>query len=228
MRFFFILFLLLHYHSFLNAQYQEKKLNDLRASSKNTNEETLTYKDVSGSPYKYNEFKPGQVIFKGNSDTTYKMNYDLYQNALEYEENESIYAVTNADDISKIIIDQDVIIYSKYFENDILKKGFFIEIISDFVSLYKKESVSVKPIRKSSIEYINSNHEIKFNKKRDRYYLSIYGDPLVLITTKKELLKQFFSHPVVRDYIKNEKIRINSEKDLIKLVTFLNNYDKNK
>ncbi len=197
-------------------------LNKLNGSTK----EVLTYKSYKGSPFIYDQFMYSKVYLKSEDKAIdYLLNYNAYKEQIEYKIDGKIYCVTNPKQIKKIEVNSETIVYKKYYNYDQLKEGYFIEIIDDFISLYKKETVSALPLKK--VARVSSTEVNKiFIREKPIYYISIYGDPLLLIKNKKMLLEVLFNNQDVKNFLKNEKIKLHLEEDLKKLVTFLNNYDK--
>ena len=201
---------------------------NIKLELEGTTEEIFSYKQMNGSPYRYKEFEDGKVYLKSNTEAiAYKINYNAYKDHFEYIEGNVTYAVANPKKINNIVIDGETFIYTKYYNYDNLKEGYFIEIEDDYISLYKRELISMispKNIDYSSTPYINGD----FVRLKPMYYISIYGDPLILLKSKSKLLELFFNHPDLKQFIKKEKIKLHDEDDLKKLITFLNNFDKNK
>ena len=195
---------------------------------KGTTTEILSYKEMIGSPYRYKEFIEGSVYLKSNTDAIdYTINYNAYKDQIEFIENNSTISVDNPNEIKYIVVDQETLIYTKYYNYDDLKEGYFIELIDDYISLYKRELISInspKNVAYNSSPYIKA----EFIKLKPMFYISIYGETLVLIKNKKKLLNLFFNHPELKNFIQKEKIKLHDESDLKKLVVFLNNFDKNK
>lgn len=196
--------------------------NKLNGSTK----EVLTYKSYEGSPFIYDQFMYSKVYLKSEDKAIdYLLNYNAYKEQIEYKVDDKIYCVTNPEQIKKIEVNSETIVYKKYYNYDQLKEGYFIEIIDDFISLYKKEIVSALPSKKVTRAYSTEVNKI-FIREKPIYYISIYGDPLLLIKNKKMLLEVLFNNQDLKNFLKNEKIKLHLEEDLKKLVTFLNNYDK--
>ncbi len=227
MRLYVLCFLLIV--SILTSNAQKPSINTYKLKLKGSVQEVMTYDEASGSPYIYENFLDCNVYLKSNNNNPieYKMNYNAYKDQMEYKEDEITYAIANPEQILKLEINNQYYIFSDYYNYDLTKRGYFIELVDDYISLYKREIIS--NISLDNYAYSNSeSKKSKFVKERSLYYLSVYGEPLTLIKTKKKLLKLFFNHPKVEEYIKKEKIKLHSEEDLIKLVKFLNDFDKNR
>lgn len=190
--------------------------------------EVITYDEVEGTPYRYDDFIRGEVYLKSNDDFIfYEINYNAFKDRMEYRKNQQTYTVTNPDQIKKIIIDDDVFVYKDFYNYNFSNQGYFVEVIDDYISLYKK--VLIEKSTSTNVAYTNTqNVKGTFYNLKPLYYISIYGDPLVFIKSKRKFKKLFFDNPAVANFLKEEKIDLHNEKDLIKLVTFLNNYDKKK
>lgn len=190
--------------------------------------ETTTYDEVSGSPYLFKEFTTSNVYFKsGNKPVEYLINYNAYKDQVEFIENDNTYAIVNTNKVNKIEIDKQTFVYSQYHNYNDIKEGYFVELVSDYISLYRREIIITISTNKSAAYSDTDTKDNKFVKDKPLYYISVYGEPLRLIKNKKKLRQLFFNHPALDEFMKKEKIKLHSEEDLIKLVTFLSNFDKN-
>ena len=116
---------------------------DFTTSLAGSADKTINYEDVLGSPYKYEEFSNAMVFLVLNEKPIeYKLNYNLYKENLEYIENDVRYTVMNPDAIVKVNINDEVLVYTHYKNYDQSKQGYFVELIDDYISLYKREFVS--------------------------------------------------------------------------------------
>lgn len=211
----------------LNAQTLSNKVVSDKLIGYSINK--TTYSDIAeGSPYLFNTFTDSKIYFKNNNTPViYTTNYNAYTDVLEYIDNENKYTVSNPNEILKVIINDHILVYKSYYNYDIVKDGYFFTIIDDYISLYKKEVITNVPLKKYAYKN-NDSGSSKLVKQKTQYYISIYGEELRLIKTKKKLLTLFFNHPAVVSFMDKERIKLHKEKDLIKLVTFLNNFDKNR
>ena len=193
-----------------------------------TIKEVIIYDEVEGTPFRYDDYKKGEVYLKSNNDSIiYEINYNAFEDRMEYMENKITYTVTNPNQINTIIINNDVFVYKDFHNYNLIDQGYFLEIINDYISLYKR--VLKEKSTSTNVAYTRThNVEGIFYNLTPLYYISIYGDPLVLIKSKRKLKNLFFNNPAVVTFLKEENINLHSEEDLIKLVTFLNNYDKKK
>ncbi|PLX11744.1 MAG: hypothetical protein C0597_14585, partial [Marinilabiliales bacterium] len=83
---------------------------------KGTTTEILSYKEMIGSPYRYKEFIEGSVYLKSNTDAIdYTINYNAYKDQIEFIENNSTISVDNPNEIKYIVVDQETLIYTKYY-----------------------------------------------------------------------------------------------------------------
>jgi len=201
--------------------------------SENTNELSgIPIKDKpnykQANPYIFDDFLEGVVYFKDNNNPLeYKLNYDAFDDQLEYLKNDEKFIATNPDNILRVNINDEILVYKKFYNFDETKNGFFFEIIDDYISLYKREII-ISTLKEKNIYKDDEVKNSELIKKKPQYYISIYGESLRLIKNKKKLLLAFYNHPAIEEFIKKEKIKLHKEKDLIELITFINNFDKNK
>lgn len=180
------------------------------------------------NPYIFDNFVDSDVFFKDiNNPLKYKLNYNAFDDQLEYLINDEKFIVTNPDNILKVKINGRILVYKNYYNFDETKNGYFFEIIDDYISLYKKEII-ISTLKEKTIYKDDEVKNAGLIKTKPQYYISIYGESLRLIKNKKKLLLAFYNHPAIEEFIKKEKIKLHKEDDLIELVTFINNLDKNK
>lgn len=188
----------------------------------------ISYSNLKGSPFLFNKFMKSEVYFNSSDEpVTYKLNYNAYKDQIEFLENDEVYRVTNTDELEKVIINKHTFVYKRFYNYDEINEGYFIEIINDYVSLYKKE---LKKVVTSNAVAYKSDESVtgSFNKTSPLYYVSIYGDPLIYIQSKRKFLNLFFNNQSLIEFMDRENIKLSSEKDLKKVITFLNDVDKNR
>lgn len=89
--------------------------------------------ETIGTPYLYEEFKDGVVTLKdGNITESLSMNFNVYENRVEYADGRSILAF-NGDEISSFEIQDgpDKVIFKKGFEANGLKQDEFVQVLSE-------------------------------------------------------------------------------------------------
>lgn len=201
---------------------ESELMNNLDYYLKKYEKKELSINDISGSPYRYEKFSTGEVYFLlKDKPVNSKLNYNAYTDEIEFIINENTYTVSNCQDIHKVLLNNEVLLFHDFKDNNSIKKGFLIEIINNQISLYKRESIKYSPPKETHDTY-KKNKPAEFKKSKSKYYISILDKPAFLVKNKKNLIQEFVSNSELKNYIKKEKINLNSEKDLIKLIYFLN------
>lgn len=105
--------------------------------------------------------------------------------------------------------------------NDNLK-GYFFELVSGKIALYKKERTVFKDEAPAVNSYASSK-PAEFVKQDPIYYIKTENTFIKKPKNQKEIIEAL---PNLKDqinaYFKNNKIKLNKEEDLIKLVNYLN------
>ena len=214
--------------AFALKSYSQSANSEPRQRLKGNVREDRSYSSLKGSPFLFNKFMKSEVYFNSSDEpVTYKLNYNAYKDQIEFLENGKVYSITNKDKLEKVIIDKHTFVYKRFYNYDEINEGYFVEIINDYISLYKRELKMV--ITSNNVAYKSSENSTgSFNKTSPLYYVSIYGDPLIYIKNKRKFLNLFFNNQSLVDFMEEENIKLSSEKDLKKVITFLNDFDKNR
>ena len=92
---------------------------------------------------------------------------------------------------------------------------------------------NIKLLKKETIKFVNEKVNVtgygtarpaQYKRTNDKYFIKIKDQSAVLLTNnKKEIAKLFPKHEnEVLSFIKSEKLKLKSEEDLLKLISFLN------
>jgi hypothetical protein len=184
--------------------------------------------NIKGSPYITTKFIPAKISIFTNQIYSVKYNGFLDEFEVQGEDNE-IYAI-NKNESKDLII---TIINTKkkyqvfdYFNNDKdLDIGYFIHLNNQNseIKLLKKEKIIFIKEKLSSTGY-DKAQPAEYKRSKDKYYLKIRDfEAILLPSNKKKLIKLFLdSEMEILNFIKTEKIKLNKETDLVKLINYLN------
>jgi len=185
------------------------------------------YSNVNGTPNIFKEFHKGNFYF---SDKTciadILINYNCYTDVVLFSDGKNNYT-TNSQDIDYFTITRGengpILLFKQVFLSS-EKKRIFMQV------LYQGESVLFKRYRK---EFLKADLDKPYGSNRQRdeyndyyeYYVSIAGKEPVILKPRKNAVVEIFNakSDKIDDFIKNEKIDLKNEADLMKLVE---HYDK--
>lgn len=186
--------------------------------------------------YRYEQFLPGTVQFRDGTSAETKMNYHkLFEQMLFINDNGDSLAVGNPETIKFIAIAKDTFYYTK---------GFFVELISatNLIRLAKRQvlqQIDEQKIGAYGQSYTNNSTVSNKNyytvdgkprlnvgegtlfSQKNEYYMS-YKQAEFVPATKKNIEKLFDDKAKdIKDYIKTNSINFANEKDLNKLIQFI-------
>ncbi|WP_276392788.1 hypothetical protein [Eudoraea chungangensis] len=195
--------------------------NNIRTSASK-----ISLENIEGSVYFNDEFIKGDVFYLDKLFDSYPMRYNAYNDEIEIRRSkdsplESVYKSTSL----TCIVDNQSYLYSKYFDGKgEIKEGYIIRLNQGpkFV-LYEKKSKLYIEGRKAATS-MHPSYPPKFDDKHE-YFISVDREiPVLFKGSKKELSAVFGSEKTdeIKSFIKQNKIKLNKEEDLIKLLDFVN------
>ncbi|MEN8121726.1 MAG: hypothetical protein ABFS35_15350 [Bacteroidota bacterium] len=214
----FLMIISLQIFAQVNNTYLDYFREKLRINSKPV--KIVDYKDIKGSPYLTDDFVDSKIYFRKDSVFKIPLRYNVFDQSMEYMQNNMVYAISNPEIIEKIEMDNWAFIY--YRNNENIKYNSYYELLVSGKSylLAKKdigyrEAEPPKPIVESE--------PAKFFKRKDTYYVVIDGALPALVKNKKVLLEIFKDkEDEIEKFIKKEKISYKKRKDIIRLVEYYN------
>lgn len=183
--------------------------------------------------YLYPEFTSGSVLFKTNVFTERKFNYNYLNGEIEFLQSKDTFEIRNKKDIKSVIIAQDTF----YYDN-----GYILQIKSGHPKVGLKESIEFKDYVKKdgygstgsagartsygSIATEGSNYKLKVNEdviyKRTKLYYILSNKGEFVLFNKKNVNQLFPNYKSeIKTFLKTNKIKFDSEEDLLKLVEYL-------
>ncbi|UFH30898.1 hypothetical protein LNP04_13025 [Chryseobacterium sp. C-71] len=179
---------------------------------------TLKYDEISGSAYQDKSFKNAKIA--ENYEIT-AIRYNSYKDEVEFRNDTDIMILPKENKFSRLEISspkQVLVLIS--LDNE--PNGYYYELVNGKSSLYKKVKTNFIDVKPASTPY-GSDQPASFSTPITTYYLVLNGKVIKkpknqkqiidLLPDKKEVLNSFF---------KENKIKLDKEEDLKKLVTFLN------
>jgi hypothetical protein len=184
---------------------------------------TLSEKDIKGSPYLNSDFIKGSLFTNNAVEyTDIPLRYNIYNDEMEFVSPEQkTLAMTTPEILDKVTFGDYTMEYLPYDINGKVKHGFFIVISKGNASLYARPEVlfqqAVPPGAYKEPE------PAKFIRKADSYFIRIGQEAALKVDNKKELLAAFTDHQgEIETFIKKNKIGTKDAADLKKLVEYYN------
>jgi len=175
-----------------------------------------------GSPYINETYSPAVVE---GYDKPIELRYNAYTDEMEFDVDGTLYALAK-NKYPKVVLGwkkQTPYIYTTYQDGTDTVSG-FLRIVNekDKYPLYVKETVSFSPSRKAASGYEADKPEV-YKREKDRYFTMIENQIVEVPLHKKNILKRFPEfQKEIQDFLKNEKIKLNSEEDMIRVFDYLN------
>tara|TARA_Y100001935_G_scaffold180421_1_gene149367 strand:+ start:3725 stop:4438 length:714 start_codon:yes stop_codon:yes gene_type:complete len=182
---------------------------------------------VQGSQYYNEEFKLSDLEYFGRKmDSIGYMRYDAYNDVIEMAntpdiERSEILLLKNSDVIATIN-DQEYV-FLEYDEKDIKnKKGYMIRLYSgDNYSLYQKKVKIFKEAEKTKAG-ITESQPPRYISKTDFYIQTRDQKPELVKISKKSLINFFKNQTDVKEFIKENKLKVREIESIILIIEFAN------
>lgn len=176
-----------------------------------------------GDPFLSPVFKPGEVIDNdGNKYVDIPLRYNIYNDNFEFRKDEIPYALPAKDFAKTILLDNKLFRYSDYFYKG--KKSGYLEVISEGrYTLYRLHRITFEE-PKAELAYQDARPG-KFRKLSPEYFLSDENSTPQHFSNKTQLLDLFPNESEkIKNFIRDKRIKIKKEPDLIILTEYLNNF----
>ena len=182
---------------------------------------------VQGSQYFIEEFKLSDLkYFDRKMDSIGYMRYDAYNDVIEMAntpdiERSEILLLKNSDVIATIN-DQEYV-FLEYDEKDIKnKKGYMIRLYSGGnYSLYQKKVKIFKEAEKTKAG-ITESQPPRYISKTDFYIQTRDQKPELVKISKKSLINFFENQTEVKEFIKENKLKVREIESIILIIEFAN------
>ena len=172
---------------------------------------------IDGTPYLHPNYINGTVFFKDARYPNIPLRYNMASGMMEFKNNGKEIGISPDLAIRKIVIDSSVYVV------DLLRNSpsFFLRLDSGSMVLLKKiESKFYDRVPQKAMQDAKNAH---FKRLKDTYYYRINRGPVVKIDNVKKFIE---SLPEKKEemaaFVKREAIRMNDDKDYIKLVRYFN------
>jgi len=192
-------------------------LDKLRLNKSTGGHKDLSYTDISGTPFLFEDFQTGEVILKTGEKHTAEMRYDKYAGEMQFRIKGTIYAIALPETISYIEVKGIRFIYSKTNSGT----GYF-QVLEDG----KCKLLAEKRVRIQDAEPPKPYQQAKparFIDLEDFIYLKLGDNDAVRINGRKDLLNVLNDRKdQLTQFLKDEELKISDIEDLKKIIAFYN------
>lgn len=175
--------------------------------------------DIEGSPYLTDEFVKGTVFVENEKPYAAMMRYNAYQDEIQVQGSDGISSLFKRDYIWAEIGGETFRIQT-YGDRAGTSKGYFVELNRGNIRLLKRIVREFKEGQPAVSSY-SQNTPPRFDEKVT-YYLVREKSPAREVRLRKKDILGFLSSKEVETYVKENKLRLNSEKEVIQVLTQIN------
>ena len=191
--------------------------------SENKTLEGTNYGHIEGSAYLDTNFVPGTVTV--NDTTQFKgvpLRYNIYSDKIEFmTENNHILEISNSTGSYTFTFENQFFENKQYIYDGEKQQGILQLLVDGTFKLYKKYRIEFETATKA--KGFQDPKPDRFEREKDRYFISVKEGTPKLVMRKKDLKNILKPHVAKIDsYIKDEKIKVRSEEDLIQLIEHCN------
>lgn len=175
--------------------------------------------DIEGSPYLTDEFVKGTVFVENEKPYAAMMRYNAYQDEIQVQGSDGISSLFKRDYIWAEIGGETFRIQT-YGDRTGTSKGYFVELNRGNIRLLKRIVREFKEGQPAVSSY-SQNTPPRFDEKVT-YYLVREKSPAREVRLRKKDILGFLSSKEVETYVKENNLRLNSEKEVIQVLTQIN------
>lgn len=187
----------------------------IMSDDKNLGEECSMYLD--------NEWKIATVSLKDNSVLEEIMvRYNIYTQQMQFIQDSDTIAFGNPVEIASVTFEERTFIFSSFYWNDQVKQGYFEVLCDGECKLLLHRCIKYKYVEECSDPNNEFVREEYFLGKK--YFILGSDQPAKELPSKKNDVMELLSDKDcdVKAFIKENKIKVNQQEDLIKLVAYYN------
>ena len=182
--------------------------------------------EIKGSPYLYDEFIAGEILLLDSTIYTgMKLNFNIFNDEIEYEKNGTHYTLGNKQQVDRITIGDNTFIIDKYDTHTNKKNGYLMLLADGDVKLIGKldmeltDMVPAKPMQDPIPR--------TFKRKPDTYYLLKGDNDVYKISSVKKLIQYLEVHQEeLSIFAKAEKVSARDPVELSELVDYYNSLNE--
>ncbi len=183
---------------------------------------SFKYEDLKGSPYLDEAFQGGEIELGNGETVELNLRLNIYDDELEFETVQGIQVLKEPEKMSRFSLGGSEYVYFELSNPTEESSGFFKLIAGDECLLLLKHRITYIPsVGAGAYEPAT---EAELRKEPDTYYLAIDGQSPVKLKRKKKFILELIPtrEEEISRYMKEEKISLYKNNDLIELVDFIN------
>ncbi len=181
----------------------------------------LDANDVQGSMYIIDSFMPAKI--ECLKEIIPPLRYNAYKDEIEFKKDNELYYIVKTDSCD-VTIDNRRYRHVYYQENSETTKGYLLVVSPDLKAkhlLFRKDKIRYNQPVLASTSY-QTDKPASLTKEDPVYFLSTSLGILQMPRKKKELLALFPENASqIEQYLKEKKISLSDEKDLLLLTEYL-------
>lgn len=178
--------------------------------------------EFEGSPFMNEQFVTGQVFTTGKKFTAVPLRYNIFNDQMEFKQNDLTYALYPGDRILKVILGDETYSVEKYEIRGKTDYGYMTRLDSGKLTVLAKKVVRFTD-KQEAKALESSNTPAKFTRAADIYYYKIGTGEIMKAGTLKNLIESLPDHQEeVTSYAKKEKLSTKNAEDLKKLAVYYN------
>ena len=179
-------------------------------------------KDFKGSPFLNEQFVTGQVFSAGKKYTAVPLRYNIFNDQMEFRQNDLTYALYPGERISKVILGDETYVVEKYEVRGKIDYGYLTRLDSGKLTILAKKVVRFTD-KQEAKALESSNKPAKFTRAADIYYYKIGSGEIIKAGTLKTLIASLPDNQAeVESYAKKEKLSTRNAEDLKKIAAYYN------
>jgi len=205
-----------------NLSVIDSYLDKLRRDKGLVSPSQLEYKDIQGSPYLIDEFRPGSLHMKSGNTLPGEFRYDVYADRIEFRKDDQVYHIAIPDSILKLYIREATIVYLPYSEKTDIKKGYFLALYEGYYSVYEKRT---KQFQKAQAPqpYQDAPIPAMFQDAAPAIYMKVGDNPALRVSNTNDIVSKCGTEAgAAQDFIKRNKTRFRDISDITELFRYIN------
>jgi hypothetical protein len=176
---------------------------------------------TEGSEYLEENFVNGEILTSQSDHfTDIPMRYNAFKDEIEVKLHDSIiYGLTDPSRIQQILLRNKVLIHKDFYSESGKNSGYLFVLYQGNSSLCCRNTKIFKERIPSN--GITPETPARIIDRPKEYYIQIKNELPRIFSSKKDLLQLLGSHSTeVENFLKKEKVKLNRDEDLIKVLTY--------
>ncbi len=220
-----IFFTLLSLLTVLALQAQQISVSEIARNAKwdklidevNNGKQKIKYSDIDGIPYYTAGFANARV---GDTSSSVPIRYNTFLDTVEIVANNDVYEIPREETYPKLTFEDGKTLVLVNTRDEFA--GYFFEIVSGKNRILKKVITKFHDAVPAPNTMIPGT-PAKFETLKPIYFIKTEDGMVRIPKNTKDLVGSFPAQKeALNDFLKNNKIKLNSEPDLVKLGKFLN------